>query len=100
MKKYFIAVGGCCNFAALLSIITACAPIGGTCNYVQSNERVRVVAVANAVQLSSLSGEAFEVMFPRFAHPPQVGQFYDIVVERQTSGSCTPVVVTRISEAK
>lgn len=97
MNKHYVVGVVCCALGSLVSTVTACAPVGGTCNYVQTNERVRVVAVSDPVELSSHSGEEFEVMPQRFAHPPQVGQYYDIVVKRHTSGGCTPTVITSIT---
>ncbi len=86
-----------CTLLIVTLVISACVPVGGNCQYTESMETVQVLKLGSPVEMQSESGEMFEVDPARLMSDIEVGQYYELELHRQTSGSCTPIMIKSIT---
>jgi hypothetical protein len=87
------------KYGALITVfilISACTPVGGSCQYLDSAEIVQLRKLANPAEVQTENGEVFEIDPARLVPTAQVGQYFQLKLRRITNGSCTPIVISSL----
>lgn len=82
---------------ALPFLGTACHN-GGNCQYTEMTEFAQVTKIESFVILQSAIEGAIELPQEDFTPPAKKGQYYQLGVKRQTSGSCNPLSVFSVEQ--
>ena len=76
-----------------LSLLGTACHNGGNCQYTEMTEFAQVTKIESFVILQSAIEGTIELPKENFTPPAMKGQYYQLGVKRQTSGSCNPLSV-------